>query len=265
MKKFLVVAIILIVIVGAIALLAMNLKGIVNKNKDFILTRAQAAIGREVSIGDIGITLRGGLGVRLENFVVADDPDFSTEPFLQASNLQVNAKLLPLLKKDFQIKRIILRDPVIRIIRSKEGVFNFDSLRESRNAARPNVETGNDSGTSPSAAAAIPLVIGLASIENGEVHFIDHQQNLDLQIEQIQTSVKDLDLEKPIDVKLEAAFLSDNKNVTLKGKFGPLPGGDADPLSTPFEVEIEIDPLDMTKTLGKFGQLAESIPPDLKI
>ena len=93
MKKLLVVVIILVVIAAAVALLVMNLEGIVNKNKDFILTRAEDALGREVSIGDIGVTLRGGLGVRLNDVTVADDPAFSEEPFVRASNLQVNAKL----------------------------------------------------------------------------------------------------------------------------------------------------------------------------
>ena len=254
MKKFLVVAVILVVIVGAIALLVMNLEGIVNKNKDFILTRAESALGREVSIGDIGVTLRGGLGVRLEDFVVADDPDFSTEPFVKASYLQVNAKLLPLLKNDFQIKRIVLRDPVIQVIRNKDGVFNFDSFSGPGDSDEVSQASTTGAGE---AAAAIPLVIGLASIENGEIHYVDQEQELDLRINKIKTSVKDLDLEKPIDLYLEAAFLSDDKNTTLKGSLGPLPGDGGDPMTTTFELEIELKPMDLTTTLGAFEQMSK--------
>ncbi len=264
MKKFLVVAIILVVIVGAIALLVMNLEGIVNKNKDFILTRAETALGRKVSIGDIGVTLRGGLGVRLENFVVADDPDFSSEPFVTAAYLQVNAKLLPLLKKDFQIKRIVLRDPVIQIIRNKQGVFNFNSFSGAGESNQASQASVSGSGTGQ-AAAAIPLVVGIASIENGEIHYVDHAQELDLRVQKIKTSVKDLDLEKPIDLNLEAAFLSDEKNTAIKGSFGPVPVDGGDPMSTPFELEIELNPIDVTTTLGAFKQMAKSIPPDVKI
>ena len=41
---------------------------------------------------------------------------------------QINLKLLPLLRKDFQIKRLILHKPVIQVIRNKEGKFNFSTL-----------------------------------------------------------------------------------------------------------------------------------------
>jgi AsmA protein len=111
----------LAVIVVLFVIVFLNLEGIVNRNKDFFLSQAESALGREVSVEKIGITLRGGIGVRLENVTIADDPTFSSEPFVRAKDLQINAKLLPLLKKQFEIKRVILRDPVIQILRDADG------------------------------------------------------------------------------------------------------------------------------------------------
>jgi len=105
-KLFVVVGIIVALVVVVIIVVATNLDRIVNKNKDFFLSRAETTLGREVGVGDVGVTLSGGIGVRLEDISIGEDPAFGTEPFVKASKLQVAVKLLPLLKKKFEVKRI---------------------------------------------------------------------------------------------------------------------------------------------------------------
>ncbi len=43
-------------------------------------------------------------------------------------SLQANVKLLPLLRKDVQVKKLILHEPGINIIRNRQGVYNFATL-----------------------------------------------------------------------------------------------------------------------------------------
>src|SRR5207247_8232328 len=42
--------------------------------------------------------------------------------------LQVNLKFLPLLRRDVQVKKLILHNPTISIIRNAKGDFNFSTI-----------------------------------------------------------------------------------------------------------------------------------------
>ncbi|MBI1993011.1 MAG: hypothetical protein HYS67_01060 [Deltaproteobacteria bacterium] len=93
MRKWIIGGAILLVLFVLPALALVNLNALINRNKDYLLARAEEALGRHVEVGDIGVTLWGGIGVRLKNFSLADDPSFSKEPFVRAADLQVNMKL----------------------------------------------------------------------------------------------------------------------------------------------------------------------------
>src|SRR5918996_1376339 len=120
MRKLLIVGIILLVFGGLIALALLNLSRLVNSNKDLLLAQAQQVLGRQVAVEEIGITLWGGIGVRLRNFTLADDPAFSSEALIRAADFQLNVEFLPLLWKELQVTRLILHQPMITIIRNKQ-------------------------------------------------------------------------------------------------------------------------------------------------
>lgn len=266
-KKLLIIAVIVVAVIGgALAVLLFNLEGLANSKKDFFLARAESAIGRKVSLEKIGVTLRGGIGVRLVNFAVADDPAFSSEPFVRASDLQVNVKLLPLLRKEFQVKRVILREPVITVIRDENGNMNFRSLMRpmGESAAPVTGESGRASGGTASDEALAGIVVSLLNIEDGEVRFIDLAQGLNFQVSRIQTRLKDLDIERPIEFDIRAAVLSDNPNLRLEGTVGPV-GDPVDPTKLPVQAEVELGALDVARLLGTFPRVEERLPPGSKL
>src|SRR5207244_12088911 len=69
-----------------------------------------------------------GIVVRLSNFPMSDDPAFSSAEFVRAKDLQVNLKFLPLLRRDVRVKKLILHNPAISIIRNAKGDFNFSTI-----------------------------------------------------------------------------------------------------------------------------------------
>ena len=62
------------------------------------------------------------------DFTMSDDPQYSAENFIRAKDLQVNLKFWPLLKKEVRIKKVILHNPVIVVIRNAAGSFNFTTI-----------------------------------------------------------------------------------------------------------------------------------------
>lgn len=257
-KRLLITGGVLAVVVVAFVVVFANLERIVNKNKDFFLSRAEDALGRKVSIENIGLTLRGGIGVRLDNFAIADDPAYSSEPVISAEALQVNAKFLPLLKKRFEVKNVVLRRPLIRVIRDESGLLNTSTF----GAAPQTTDDGASSPDAKASGAAAPFVVSLVNIDGGTLIFIDKQNSVNLELTEIESRVEDLDLEKPIAVSVRAAFLSEKPNIELSGRFGPL----ADQINDlSVESSLKIDPIDIGGLLEALPSLRAAVPAGLDL
>ena len=120
------VAVIVTIAVGLVALL--NINSLIRRNRAFLLDRAEQALGRKISVGEVEATLFTGFGARLTSFAMADDPDYSSGEFVRAKDLQIHLRFWPLLKKEIQVNKVALHDPVIRIVRNPDGKFNFSTI-----------------------------------------------------------------------------------------------------------------------------------------
>jgi uncharacterized protein involved in outer membrane biogenesis len=258
-KRLIVIGGVLVVLVVLVIVLLTNLEAIVNKNKDALLARAKRQIGRDITVEKIGVTLRGGIGVRLENFTVADDPQFSSEPFVEAQSLQVNAKILPLLRKQFEIKRVVLNQPLIRVTRDENGTLSTSTFGSA--PTEPGTPGAAESAGSP---ATAPLVVSLIDINGGELRFVDKKEGLDLRVTQIESSVEELDFTKPISLEISAAFLEEKPNIELDATFGPV-GQEFDIENLAFESSLTVDPIDVDALADAVPAAAKAMPPDVAI
>lgn len=260
MRKLILVGVVFLLIVGGLIGFALyNLNDLVNEHKDELLAQVEQAIGRKVEIGTIGVTFVGGIGARLTNFALADDPAFSSESFVQATDLQVNVKLMPLLNQEIEVKRVMLHEPVIRVIRNADGAFNFESLTGADSQPAP---TDTPDTADSSTARAAPFLVSLINITDGEIHYTDHQNATTLRISQLDTQVEDLSFDQPLALEIAAALLADQQNFTLHGQFGPL-GQEVDINTLAIEGRLTLDPLDTTALKHALPQLVEALPPGL--
>ncbi len=253
--------VLLLVIGGLLVFAAYNLNDLANQNKDQLLAQAEQALGRKVQIGEIGLTFWGGIGARLRNFALADDPAFSSDNFVQAADLQVNVKLMPLLNQKIEVKRVILHDPVIRVIRNAQGIFNFASLS---GGDRPDAPPDASDTTASIGSGGMPLLVALVNITNGDIQYTDQQENTALRISQLDLKVEDLSFDKPLRIELAAAIVSDQQNFQLDATFGPL-GKEIQVDTLAIDGSLTLDPLDMTAVQKALPQVAEAIPPGLGI
>ena len=81
------------------------------------------ALGREVSIGEARISLWEGAGITFEDFRIKDRS--RTFDLFNSKRLFLKAKLMPLLKKEVQWKRIVLEEPALSLLRDPKGKFNL--------------------------------------------------------------------------------------------------------------------------------------------
>ncbi|MFQ5960248.1 MAG: AsmA family protein [Candidatus Methylomirabilales bacterium] len=262
MRKAAIAAVILLLLGALVAFALLNLGRLVNRNKDHIIAQAEQAIGRKVAVEDIGVTVWGGIGVRLKNFALADDRTFSSQDFLRAADLQVNVAFLPLLRKELRVKRLILHQPVITVIRDKRGQFNFASLGR---PPRPEGQVKPKPSTSPEGPAALPLLVSLVDVADGQVRYLDRKDGVELRISQLDLTVEDLSIDGPVSVQLAAAINADRQNVRIQGKIGPPPTrAFTDFKSLPIRGDITLGPVALAD-LKRLGLPADALPKDLSV
>lgn len=98
------------------------------KFRPMVESKAKEALGRQVTIGTMQISLLKG-GVVIDNVSVADDPAFSNQPFLTAKSLTVGVEMMPLIfSRDVRVTSVQLDEPQINLTHNAAGKWNFATL-----------------------------------------------------------------------------------------------------------------------------------------
>jgi uncharacterized protein involved in outer membrane biogenesis len=261
MRKWYIAGAVLLVLGTAAVVALFNLNALIKQNREFLLAQAEQALGRKITAGDFELTIFRGIGLEVTDFALADDPAFSSGDFVRAKRLQINVRLWPLLRKRFEIKNVILRDPVITISRNARGDFNFSSIgkkdkpREAK--ADQTRKRGEESGTAG-------VAVYLANIANGEVFYRDQKEGTDLDLKQVDLALKQGSGNKPVSVELRAALFSQRRNLKLETNVGPIsPGVDMSRLR--LVGTVEIDPLDVSALQAAVPKVKSLLPKDLRL
>ena len=138
MRKWIIASGVLVVLIAGVFIALLNINALIARNKSYLIEQAERSLGRKISVGDVEATLFSGIGARLINFTMADDPAYASGDFVRAKDVQVIVKFWPLLKKSVQVKKAILNEPVIQLVRNPDGSFNLVFGYFNRNYAEAN-------------------------------------------------------------------------------------------------------------------------------
>lgn len=104
-------------------------------------------LGRKVEIGELSLSLFSG-GVSARNVAIADDPEFSDQPFVRTKSIKVGVSLFSLLlAHSLHVSSLTLQDPEITFLRSSTGKWNFSSIGDGSAADQP-IDSDTPSTTS---------------------------------------------------------------------------------------------------------------------
>ena len=174
-------------------------------------SQLSSALGRPVTLGHLSFSLfRGSLVA--ENISIADDPAFSTAPFLDAKSLSIGVEVgALLLHHQVSMTKLTVDSPSINLISKQNGVWNFSSLGRTASSsaqsqsAFPNLTVGE-----------LKIVDGTATVSSipavGEP-FTYSAINLDLQ---------QFSFLKAFPFQL-SAMLPGSGSLNLNGNAGPVP------------------------------------------
>ncbi len=130
------------IVVALLIVIAIALPFLVNVNnfRPQIESTLSTALGRPVKVGNLSLGIFSG-SVGADQLSIADDPRFSSAPFIQAKSLQVGVELMPLIfSKQLNITKIVINHPEMTLLRNREGIWNFSSLGKS---AQPGEKTSS--------------------------------------------------------------------------------------------------------------------------
>jgi AsmA protein len=230
-----------LIIVGAVIVLlvviviAIPLFVDVNKYKPTLETDLSTALGRKVEIGNIHLSILSG-GMSMDEVSIADDPAFSTTPFLQAKQLTAGVAILPLIfSKKIEVSSFTVTDPQVSLLRSPSGKWNYSSLGSG--AAKSQSESSNSAADISVAKLDISngtIVVGTAG-GRGKTHTY---QDVNLE-------ASDLSYTTQFPFKL-TANTPGGGTIKLEGKAGPINSTDAS--LTPIDATIDVAGLDIAAT-----------------
>ena len=121
---------ILFVVVGVAALAIALIPLFVNANtfRPAVEKQLTSALGRSVQVGGLSLSVFSG-SMLSKDLRVADDPNFSTRPFLTAKALRIGVSLRALvLSHKLELRGFQIESPEINLIRAANGAWNFSSI-----------------------------------------------------------------------------------------------------------------------------------------
>ncbi|HSG99870.1 MAG TPA: AsmA family protein, partial [candidate division Zixibacteria bacterium] len=91
--------------------------------------------GQPVSIGDLSVSLWGGVGVTLDSVVIGEESD--SLRLAQISDIDVKVRFWPLLRGEYVVDRLIVTRPRLMLVRFADGSSNFAVTAPSEAGAAP--------------------------------------------------------------------------------------------------------------------------------
>ncbi len=171
------------------------------------------ASGRPFSVGDdVRLSLFPWAGVSFSDLRLGNPAGFAEPDFVTIKAFDVRVKLLPLLARKIQVDRLVVSEPRAFLVTDQNGRVNYDFGSKPAAGAAP-----------APAGTGLPiqsLAVGEVSIAGGSIALIDHKAETRHELSNVNLSLKDLSLERPVEFSLSAAV--NRKPVAVQGRFGPV-------------------------------------------
>jgi len=199
-----VVCLVLMIGVGAAALVYL-----VDWNdfRETIQNQTKKHTGRDLIIaGDLSPSVFPWVGVSIGDITLANAEGFGETPFAKMGSADVKVELLPLLKKEINVRTVELLGLNVDLQRAADGTTNWDDLLKSGEATTTATTTEEGEGNTevevegdPAAIAA--LAVGGITIGDANVSWKDAQGGMDVKLANFNLETGAIELAKPFNLK----------------------------------------------------------------
>lgn len=237
------VVLVILFCVGAYTALKVFVKE--DKIRNYIVEYAKTNLNREVSFDSLSFHF---FGLDLNNFKMSEKSTLNDGVFVKSDKLVIDISLMPLLHKEIKINNITLKSLDVNVLRSKEGIFNFDDIVQNFQGSKEdeqkqnNVNTNNNDVNSSS----FDLKIDNFNIENANISFKDYMNDMYIDVENFNMSIKHFSFVKEFlcTTSFLIKYKQDKKDLSL-------------PINS--EILVNLNNFDMNKIFLNIKELSTSI------
>ena len=211
----------------------------INKFKPTIESKASDALGRNVQLGNLSLSLLTG-SVGIDNVSVSDDPKFNPGPFLTAKAVKVGVELIPLIfSQQLNVTEITVVDPQVTMLKDPSGRWNFSSIGGASSKTAPKSPAASGSNSAES------LSIGKLRLEDGQITLGSTNSRKRTVYTKVNLTASDVAMKNNFPV-LFSMQMPGGGSMKIDGKIGPVDAEDA--ALTPQNVKLTISGLNLAST-----------------
>jgi len=257
-----VIGLLLVVVLVVGGILALPFLIDLNTYQDQYKPLIEDALNRKVQLQGIRLTIWPRIGARVDGFVVLDDPAFGSSPFTSLTSLDIGVKLMPLLSGKVEVEDITLRNPVITVIKNKNGVLNVSTIGRTGVALPKTPSRAPIPSTEGPLKILALLAVDQVSIAEGKLTYRDLSapEPTEYILQDIELLLQSVQLGQSPRLHVEMLVQPFILPVRLDGIFGPLKEStDIDVIN--FQLALGKTDLTITgKTVGQNASLNISAP-----
>lgn len=250
MKILKIVGIVIAVII--VAALALPFLIDVNTFRPEIQSELTTALGRQVTVGNLHLSLLAG-SVGADDVSIADDPVFSKQAFVSAKSLDVGVEMVPLIfSKSLHVTELVLNQPQVSLLKNASGRWNFSSLGSKSAPAAPAPRAAAPEKSAalakkaadPSSGVSPDLAVGKLTIKDGTVTMANVSTHEKPQVfSHVDITVTNFAFPSKFPFTL-SADLPGGGTAKLDGNAGPIDPNDAS--LTPLDSKVNVSKLDLS-------------------
>ncbi len=216
----------------------------VNGFRPTIESKLSSALGRQVQVGDLSLSIFSG-SLSADNLSISDDPAFSKLAFLTAKSFKVGVDLLPLIfSRALHITGVTIESPEVILLKNPEGRWNFSSLGASGISAAPtSAAAHNAPAPPPQADGSEPnLVVDKLELKDGRLTIGSTNSPERSVYDSVNLTASGVAMTSQFPMMLTIK-LPGGGNLKLDGKVGPVDASDA--AMSPIDAKLTISGLDL--------------------
>jgi len=234
---------ILAIIVGVLIVIVIAVPFFIDANtfRPELESELTEALGREVKVGNLSLSLLSG-AVTADNISIADDPEFSKSPFVQAKSFKVGVELMPLIfSKILNVTELTLNQPEIALVKSENGEkWNFSSLGGKSAAPEKAEKKKTSSGGNPN------LTVAKLSVNDGRLTVSRARSEQKPRVyDKVNIQITNFSFTSSFPFKVRAD-LPAGGTLKLDGKAGPIDANNA--ALTPLQAQVSVHGLNLAES-----------------
>ena len=211
---FMIGSIVVLIIVAAAVILPLVISP--NVFKPEIETAVKNITGRTLTIeGDLELSVFPWLGLSTGKLILSNAAGFPGKAFAVVDESNIKVKLIPLLSKKIELKRIDLKGLMLNLEKNEQGVNNWSDLIETEKDIPGSIKHEPAvAGQQQEVPMFASLMVGGISLENSQISWHSRKSGKTIEIQQLNLKTDAVAPNRSIPIELQFLLLDGQSKMT---------------------------------------------------